>query len=67
LKDMVVEDPALMGALLNPAAAIDSTAQGSEANISEESCSNKMDEQEGIEGLQEGRAESNVEGMSLLP
>ncbi len=56
-----------MGALLDPAAAIDSTAQGSEASISEESCSNKMDEQEGIEGLQEGRAESNVEGMSLLP
>ncbi|KAH8939027.1 hypothetical protein BDL97_15G015600 [Sphagnum fallax] len=64
LKDMVVEDPALMGALLDPAAAIDSTAQGSEASISEESCSNKMDEQEGIEGLQEGRAESNVEGVA---
>ncbi len=56
-----------MGALLDPAAAIDSTTQGSEASISEESSSNKMDEQEGIEGLQEGRAESNVEGISLLP
>lgn len=43
LKDIVVEDPALMGALLDPVAAIDSTAQGSEASISEESCSNKID------------------------